>query len=281
VANALEQLATDLGVEIRCNTTVTRITSQGVTLYEKSSVDEINVSTRDESRRRGSKTEFLPADLIIVNADLPYAKASLISMDDQNDNITTMKSQQASPPTETFDWDDRFSFSSGVISFHWSVDKALEDLNTHNVFLVAGSRSQAEASWQVMRQRDDDDDDDDDDIDDKPFNFYVHRPAKSDPSAAPPGCDSIMVLVPCRTLLRDAECATLPRDRAVEIYKEQFSEEVVDDVRRAVLRRMAAVQSLQDLQQHIVHEVVDTPATWADQFHLAAGTPFGLVRQTF
>ena len=27
-------------------------------------------------------------------------------------------------------------------------------------------------------------------------NFYLHAPARTDPSAAPPGCDSLMVLLP-------------------------------------------------------------------------------------
>mmetsp|Transcript_40893 Transcript_40893/g.97910 ORF Transcript_40893/g.97910 Transcript_40893/m.97910 type:complete len:88 (-) Transcript_40893:523-786(-) len=87
-----------------------------------------------------------------------------------------------------------------------------------------------------------------------------------------------MVLVPCKTLLRDEECATLPRDDAMKIYKNQFSEDFISATRQAVLDRMKCVDSLKDLDDHIIDEVVDTPATWADQFHLAAGTPFALVR---
>lgn len=281
MTNALEKLVTDLGVEIRCGTTVTRISNHGMNVRE--AADPVDDDESNGSKTKpNTTTKFLPADLIIVNADLPYAKSSLIDIDGQtNDVHNNLENRPISTPIEMFDWDDGFSFSSGVISFHWSIDKALDNLITHNVFMVANSRSQAEASWQVLRRRQEDD------VDgssvgpdsDKSFNFYVHRPAKTDPSAAPPGCDSIMVLVPCRTLLRDDDCARLSRDEAMGIYKEQFSEKVVSDVRTAVLKRMAAVGSLQDLEQHIVHEVVDTPATWADQYHLAAGTPFGLVRK--
>ena len=249
VTSALENLATELGVTIHCNTTVRDITDEGVYFHQE----------------KGNKDGFLPADLILVNADLPYAKKSLL-----------MKEKEGSPSTEKFDWDDKFSFSSGVISFHWSLDKPLDDLNTHNVFLVAGSRSEAEASWQVLRQQESGSDQHLDFDEDSPFNFYVHRASKTDPSAAPDGCDSIMVLVPCQTLLRDEECAKAPRDEAIRVYQKQFPEEVVMKVRRAVLKRMASVSSLSDLEEHLIHEVVDTPVTWADKYNLAAGTPFAL-----
>jgi phytoene desaturase (3,4-didehydrolycopene-forming) len=39
---------------------------------------------------------------------------------------------------------------------------------------------------------------------------------------------------------------------------------------------MAAIKSLKNLQSHILDEVVDTPGTYADQYNLAGGTPFGL-----
>ncbi len=249
VTNAMETLLEEKGVEIRCETTVTGVTNEGVWARSNDKID----------------SEFIPADLVIVNADLPYAKESLLMKDDVN-----------APPSEpTFDWDDSFDFSSGVISFYWSLDKPLDALNTHNVFLSTNSRTEAEASWKVLREPPT--------LFDEvtkeegaPFNFYVHRASKTDPSAAPEGCDAIMVLVPCRTLLRDEECAKLPREEAMKNYEKQFSKEEVDRVRRAVLKRFAAVESLEKLGDHIIHEDYRTPATWADRYNLAAGTPFAL-----
>jgi phytoene desaturase (3,4-didehydrolycopene-forming) len=252
VTDAVERLASDLGVEVKCNTMVTSIRRNGVFV-----TDESNPS---------SPPMFVPADLIIVNADRPYATKSLLSDDDS-------ESLPEGPPT--FDWDDQFSFSSGVISFHWSIGKRLDDLNTHNVFMIGGSRSQAEASWEILRTNQGDIQKN------SPFNFYVHRASKVDPTAAPEECDSIMVLVPCRTLLRDEDCAQLPREEALRRYKEQFSDSTIAQAREAVLARLSAVESLQNLDQWILDEVVDTPATWADQFHLAAGTPFALVRFSY
>ncbi len=239
VTEALRRLAESLGVTIECNTMVTSIHEDGVLAIDTSSPE--------------GTPKFLPADLIVVNADLPYATKSLV------------RSESLHP---VYDWDDQFSFSSGVISFHWSVAKPLHDLNTHNVFLIAGSQAQAERSWDILRTNEGETQ--------GPFNFYVHRAGKTDPSAAPEGSDSIMVLVPCRTLLRDEECAKLPREQALHRYREQFCESTIQKVREAVLERLGVVPSLQDLKDEILDEVVDTPATWAEQFHLAAGTPFAL-----
>ena len=262
----------DLGVKIQHGVTVTAVESNGVHVC----------STSSDGNGSEQERDFIPADLIIVNADLPYATKSLLphaGNNIPNNPISDSKTKKLSTPR--FDWDDSFDFSSGVISFHWSVDKVLGDLNTHNVFMVAGSRSRAESSWCVLRSCSKENDKEQDNSLDSPFNFYVHRASKTDPKAAPNGCDSIMVLVPCKTLLREKECAQLPRQQAIERYKEQFNDEAVSQTREAVLKRLAAMESLEDLRNHILDEVVDTPATYADQYNLAAGTPFALVRCTF
>ena len=272
VTRAFEALLDDLGVEVRCDTTVLKVTNEGVWARPATDSDSNNNNDDDSG-------EFHAADLVIVNADLPYAKKSLLRKGSEEGVVTPEQQQKPPPLTDTFDWDDKFTFSSGVISFYWSLDKPLDDLNTHNVFLSTKTRSRAEASWRVLRDPTGTDADDDDGDDDPPFNFYVHRPSASDPSAAPPGCDTIMVLVPCRTLLRDEECAGLPRSEAMERYRAQFSPSTVERARRAVLNRFVAAGV--DLEDHILHEEHRTPATWADRYNLAAGTPFALVRFAF
>ena len=306
VTDSLERLALDLGVDIQCNITVTGVNEKGVWIKNRQQQQQqlrqkIDDSKSSDDSLFANDDEFLSADLIIINADLPYAKQSLLCMDNDKDYdnskfaTTTIKNkstnaQQSRPPSassasasssspdETFDWDDKFSFSSGVISFYWSLDTPLDDLNTHNVFLSTKSRPEAEASWQVLRKRknpkenknnhekDSDDNDgtvaaDDDDV---PFNFYVHRPSKTDPSAAPVGCDTIMVLVPCRTLQRIEDCANLSREEAIARYHEQFTPAMVADVKRSVLKRFATIDSLMNLEDHILHEEYRTPASKYD-----------------
>ena len=88
--------------------------------------------------------------------------------------------------------------------------------------------------------------------------------------------DSILVLVPCKTLEREEEYSTLPRDQALHRYKEQFDDTLISRARDAVLDRMSAIDSLKDLRSQILNEVVDTPVTYADQYNVGAGTPFAL-----
>jgi phytoene desaturase (3,4-didehydrolycopene-forming) len=159
VATSLQKLAESCGVTCRTGKRVTKVSSEGV-WYQ-----EAEESTNEQDR----VTTFEPADLVIVNADLPYATESLIRKDDD-------------PQKSYFDWNDKYRFSSGVIAFHWSVNKTLPELNTHNVFLSTKSRKDAEASWTALR-----------DASksqpllhqDTPFNFYVHRACMTDPTAAP------------------------------------------------------------------------------------------------
>lgn len=72
------------------------------------------------------------------------------------------------------------------------------------------------------------------------------------------------------------ECSSLPKDEAIQKYKAQITDAYVDRVRDAVLRRMAVTESLSEIRSHIVDEVVDTPASYADSYNLAGGTPFAL-----
>jgi len=92
------------------------------------------------------------------------------------------------------------------------------------------------------------------------------------------GMDAILVLVPCPTLTRNETLASLSRDKAMAHYQQQTVNDpaFIARVRNAVLHRMAAVEGLQNLSMCIVNEVVDTPGTYADQYHVAAGTPFAL-----
>lgn len=233
----MRALAERCGVEVRFDAVVTRVAENGV-YYRRGDDDE---------------TTFSPADLVVVNADLPYATASLFG-DDGDEHV------------DEYDWDDSFRFGPGVVAFHWALDARIDVLNTHNVFLAASDRDVAERSWRAARSATTDDDDDDAVI--EPLNFYVHRPVATDPSAAPEGRDALTVLVPTRPLTRDAATASVGH------YAAQFPPARVDAVRTAVLRRLRTVAP--DLESSILDEVVDTPADYARAYHVAAGVPFGL-----
>lgn len=239
VTDAVARLAVDRGVSIQCDSRVTDIASDGVWYIQ----------------RDNSEATFMEADRLVVNADLPYATATLFRGERQR---------------ELFDWDDKYQFSSGVIAFHWSISKPLVDLDAHNVFLTA---NHAEESWLALVQ----------DTgrewvlqDNSPVNFYVHRASKTDDTAAPRDGDTLLVLVPCPTLKRDPALAALARDDALQQYASFFDNCTIDRVRRLVLSRLGSIESLQDLADAIRHETVDTPGTYAADYNVAAGTPFAI-----
>lgn len=239
VTQSIELLARSRGVAIQCNTSVTQVTADGVW-----------TSTGD----------FHAADLVIVNADLPYAEASLLLK--SNKGATTNHHQEK----EIFDWEDKYRFSSGVVAFHWSINTKLDMLSTHTVFLATQEEENtAMQSWETLRSNA---------RFAEPFNFYVHCPGKTDSSACPEGCETVMVIVPCQTLLRDKALANLPRKEALRQYHQQFDKPAIETIREAVLKRMQCVS--EKLKNEIVLETIDTPATYADHYNLGAGTPFGL-----
>ena len=271
VSKSFEALAISLGVDIQCNKTVTSINQTHVTYLTCCNDDDDTITFHSQ-----------PSDLTIVNADLPYATQTLL----QSDTTTTTDEEDKSKKKEDilqFDWDDTFDYSSGVVAFHWCIkDKGLardDILKTHNVFLVAKDDDSARESWNVLRTNNNDASCYEKGI----FNFYVHCPTATDPSAAPPNCDSITILVPCPTIQRNKEYHASKNNKQKVLQKyeeEQFPNTLIDEIRSSVLQRLSVLNGLESLQSHIVHEVVDTPVTYSDSYNLAAGTPFGLVRMS-
>ena len=89
-------------------------------------------------KQRGGASDFPDhIDLVVCNADVPYATKTITNPNDEG---------KESLYQETYDWEDKFDFSSGVIAFHWSLSKSLEALNTHNVFMSANTTTDAEKS---------------------------------------------------------------------------------------------------------------------------------------
>jgi phytoene desaturase (3,4-didehydrolycopene-forming) len=256
VAESMYQLCLDNDVSFKFDTSVTRITDDGV--YFTSATKHNNQEVEEKG--------FLQADLVICNADLPFATETILSASKSSSSGECFHEAR-------YDWNARYDYSSGVIAFHWSFSRQIDALKTHNVFMSAKDSETAISSWSVLR---DDDATSTKSLKDWPFNFYVHRASHTDKTAAPPGCDSIMVLVPCKALVRSADSASLPRGEAISKYKHQFDEDLINDVREAVFERLSVLKGLERLRDYVLDEVIDTPGTYADYYNLAAGVPFGL-----
>lgn len=131
--------------------------------------------------------------------------------------------------------------------FYWGVDRVYARLGVHNVFLASDYRGSFERIFK------------DHALPDEP-SFYVHAPARVDPAAAPPGEDTLFVLVPAGHL-----------DDNIR----QDWEAMLAQARSAVLHRLADV-GVSDVEKHLKFEVAATPRDWLNWYNLAKGAAFGL-----
>jgi phytoene desaturase len=107
----------------------------------------------------------MTADVIVVNADLPYAYRELLKDESEARKL------------------DKKKFTCSAIMFYWGVDKVYPQIKHHNVWLAGDYKASFDSIF------------DDNTLPDEP-SFYVHAPTRTDPAAAPDGQDTLMVLVP-------------------------------------------------------------------------------------
>lgn len=105
----------------------------------------------------------------------------------------------------------------------------------------------------------------------EPMHFYVHAPARTDPSVVErPSDDAIMVLVPVPPLpegLAEADVA-------------DATERLTSAARAAVIRAFERA-GMAGFADAIVHERVRTPPGWREAYGLRRGSVFGLSRKSW
>ncbi|KAF4894465.1 Phytoene desaturase [Colletotrichum viniferum] len=186
--------------------------------------------------------ESLTADVVVVNADLVYAYGNLLP---QTPTITNYyESLQKREP------------SCSSISFYWCLDRKVPELSTHNIFLA----EQYQESFDAIFKRHS--------LPDEP-SFYVNVPSRVDPSAAPEGKDTVIVLVPIGHLSRSKNDDGLTTD-------EKDWDAIVAKARSMILSIVSERTGCPNLGDMITHEIVNTPLTWEDKFNLDKGAILGL-----
>ena len=105
------------------------------------------------------------SDLIVVNADLPYAYRNLL------------------PDKKLSEKLEARSYSCSAIVFHWGLNKAYPQFEHHSIFLSAHYKKSLDAIF------------DHHSLSTNP-SFYIHAPVRTDPTTAPENEDSISVIVP-------------------------------------------------------------------------------------
>ncbi len=171
----------------------------------------------------------MPADLIIANADLPYVYDQLLP-----DRAAARKMMNK-------------QFTCSAIMFYWGVDTTYPQLAHHTLFLSGDYRASSDSIFHGHT------------LPERP-NFYIHVPNRTDPSAAPRGCDSLMVLVPVGCIYEELD---------------QDWEALQRRARKAVIERLERF-GVTNLEAHIRYETIYTPHDWRRMFNLARGATFGL-----
>jgi phytoene desaturase (3,4-didehydrolycopene-forming) len=201
----------------------------------------IGVSFQDPNRPP------ISADLVICNADLTYAYNNLLPTSTYGTSLTKRET------------------SCSSISFYWALDKQFPELTAHNIFLA---EDYAESFDSIFKKHL---------IPDQP-SFYVNVPSRVDPTAAPQGCDSIVVLVPVGHLFENK--SDTHRGAEGKSGVSQDWDSMVASARNTILRTIEARLKI-SLEAHIIDEVVNTPPSWRDAFNLDRGAILGLSHSFF
>lgn len=139
----------------------------GVRFHYNAAVERIELDGRTTRGVRLENGERLPADLVLVNADLPYAYRALLPDDGAAAGMS------------------RKRYSSSTLMFYWGVrGERTPALLHHNVFLA--DHRYRESFDQIFHGLT---------LPDEP-SFYVNAPTRTDSRFAPEGHDGLMVLVP-------------------------------------------------------------------------------------
>ncbi len=201
----------------------------GVQFMYNAPVAQINIDDRQTTGVTLADGRQIQADVVVANADLPYVYRCLLPNDGTANRL------------------ERKKYTCSAVTFCWGVDKQYPQLGPHNLFIASDFRSSLD---QVFRDLT---------LPDEP-NFYVHAPARIDPSMAPPKQDTLAVVVPVGHI-DDAA----PQDWvAIEKRARQF-----------VLRRLAQI-GIDDLDEHIKFEASYTPRDWQNRYNLTKGSSHGL-----
>lgn len=153
---------------------VSSVLAEEVEIRYNCEVNEIITAGNKVEGLRLHNGEVVPdADLVVANADLPYAYSRLLPGDSFNQKLKRMK------------------YACSAVTFYWALDKIYTEIEQHNVFVSDEYRVNIGKVFSGNNNIPDD------------FSFYVMSSAKNDPTSAPAGCDSWTIIVPVAHLDED------------------------------------------------------------------------------
>ena len=202
--------------------------SHGVRFHFNSPVSEIIIKNNNVTGIILEGGTFHDAGIIVANADLPYVYRRLLPDVRQANHL------------------DNLNYSCSAICLHWGLDKQYPQLDLHNVFL---SDSYREGLDRIFREKT---------MGDQP-SFYIHAPVRSDPAAAPPGHETLSIIIAAGHIDKN---------------KKQDWEALKKKAHDKVIERLIKF-GLNDIEQHIKFELAYTPESWESWCNISRGSVFG------
>lgn len=194
---------------------------------EKIIVDENNVAKG--VRLEDGREEY--ADIVVCNADLVYAYNKLLPESAYGKKLGT-----------------KGVLTSSSISFYWGMKRKMPELDTHNIFLAKNYQSSFDDIFKRHLLPEDP-------------SFYINVPSRIDPSAAPDGKETLVVLLPMSHLAPNNQDAI---------------DHLVQNARKKIIAKLEKHLKIDNLEEQIETELINDPRTWQAKFNLWKGSILGL-----
>ena len=196
-----------------------------------SQVEEIEVEAGRVRGCRLASGESIPADVVVCNGDLANAYRKLIR------------------PEHRRKWTDRrverMRQGMSLFLIYFGTDRTYPDLAHHTI--VLGPRYEGLLRDVFDRKVVADD-----------FSLYLHAPTRTDPSLAPPGCETFYVLSPVPHLGGGQDW---------EAIKDAYADRILESLDRPGL--------VPGLRKHLVSKLIFTPLDFESQLDAYRGNAFG------
>ena len=195
------------------------IEGQGGVVRMNAEVDRIDVAARRAKGVTLKSGEFVPADVVVSNADAAWTYQQLVAPEHRSrwTNARLKKTR----------------YSMGLFVWYFGTQRQYPDVQHHTILM--GPRYEGLLT-DIFKNK----------IIAKDFSLYLHRPTMTDPSLAPPGCDAFYVLSPVPNLVGGADWRVQaePYRKSIEKY---LSESILPGLENEIATSMMLTpQDFQD-----------------------------------
>lgn len=203
--------------------------SYGVDFHFNEPVRLLEVHDNQVKRVITNKAAY-EVDLVVVNADYPHSELELLT----EENRTYKKEY----------WEKKVLSPSAMVAY-LGVDYTVDKLAHHNLFLDEDWGHEFDTIFDPKNAA-------------WPENpsYYVNVPSRTDKSAAPPGSDTLFILIPLAPGLEDTE-----------VLRENFYNKIMDDLEAKLG---------ENIREHIVVKRIFALNDFKDRYNAYKGTALGL-----